>query len=164
MINALPCPWYDIIVCKMSEYCYKFQKHYLKDINICYTNKCVICQSYGRTHMHHIIPRGELGSHSFKNIIELCPSCHIKAEKGIINISNKGQYFYWGLKKKHKFLLKLYKNNINLTYNKYNEEIFKNLIRKHLSLDSAIKYLIKFQQYERIEILKEDWKKEGIIK
>jgi hypothetical protein len=44
------------------------------------TNKCVICNWTGRTHIHHIIPRSKGGTERDENLVELCPNHHSDSE------------------------------------------------------------------------------------
>lgn len=37
---------------------------------------CVVCNSFGPLHVHHITPSSEGGSDDFDNAVALCPSCH----------------------------------------------------------------------------------------
>lgn len=163
MISQPPTPWFDIITCELTSNCLKFSNHYVKDISVRYTGICQCCKKESITHMHHIIPRCYLGSHKYSNLIELCPSCHKKTESGILEIKG-GKYFNWGIKKKHKIQLKLYKENIDLNNNCYITDKLKFIIRKHLSVDSAIKYLIKTKKYNQINKLFIELEKEGIVK
>lgn len=43
---------------------------------------CYICGFDEAIHSHHIIPRSECGSNSYKNKINLCPNCHALVHKG----------------------------------------------------------------------------------
>ena len=114
--------------------------------------------------MHHIIPRCYLGAHTRKNLIELCPSCHRKTESGIIKLENPGKLFYWGIRKKHKMELKLFRNAVILKYGCWDIEKVAFLMKKHLGIDSTTKYLLKQKDFNRLNILKEEWKKENLIK
>lgn len=38
--------------------------------------RCVVCNSFGPLHVHHIDPSSEGGSDDFDNAVALCPSCH----------------------------------------------------------------------------------------
>jgi len=38
--------------------------------------RCVICNSFGPLHVHHIIPTKDGGTDDFDNAVSLCPNCH----------------------------------------------------------------------------------------
>lgn len=170
MISNSPIPWFDFILTNLSISCDKFKNHYEKNIPIKYKHLCYICKKQGITHMHHIIPRCELGAHAQTNLIELCPSCHKKVEWNSSLINKDGKYFYWGIKKKRKIARKCYKQNIEFLNNDailcftLNFNLFKLLIKKHVELDSTIKQLITCKEKERLMRLIIEWKNEGLIK
>jgi len=154
MISNSPFPWWDTIICKLSEYNSKFRKHYLKDIFIERTNICKICLRKGLTNFHHIIPRVDIGKHCRYNLIELCPSCHRKAESGLIYVG-EGKYFEWGVKKYNKIKRKLAMTNMN-------EREFYN---RHLKIDATIKTLINTKHVpDRLERINEYMKSVCICK
>jgi len=159
MINRLPFPWHDRILCEMSFHCLLIQNHYSKDLNLCYTHKCSYCEKENiQTHFHHIIPISYLREHSYKNLIELCPSCHKKNENKIIELKEKGKYFHRGIKKKRKILRELYdENKDSYIWCKIRcSKEFKLFIRKHLEIDNRIKILIKLKYFDRAKKLKKE--------
>jgi hypothetical protein len=139
------------ILSSVVRYVPEFFKHY-EYTNITRKHSCELCNFIGSTHIHHIVPLSEGGTHRKINFIELCPKCHKRIEEGIYKITNTGKYNYRLLRKCKKLMLKFYKEEFDRYEKGYNTPSNK-FIYKHLELNHSILFFIKNNKVDRAKEL-----------
>jgi len=53
-------------------------------------HECLFCGETAVVEVHHITPRCSQGGDEIGNLLVLCPTCHAKAERGLVNLESLG--------------------------------------------------------------------------
>lgn len=85
--------------------------------------RCRCCYSKKNLEIHHILPRSEGGTDSYRNLIVLCKDCHNKVELEELTYTQYANGFFSPKMKDTRVKVKVYKNDgDNLTFIGYRYE------------------------------------------